>query len=50
MDTAPRPAWQQPAGIPPQRRLGDRLLLHAPVLAVDQIAARMTRIRLDTAG
>jgi len=35
---------------PPRHRLGDRLLLHAPVLAVDQIAARMTRIRLDTAG
>jgi NADPH-dependent ferric siderophore reductase len=34
----------------PRHRLGDRLLLHAPVLAVDQIAARMARIRLDTAG
>ncbi len=37
-------------GKPSRRRLGDRLLLHAPVLAVDKIAARMTRIRLDTAG
>jgi NADPH-dependent ferric siderophore reductase len=33
-----------------RRRLVDRLLLHAPVLAVDRIAARMTRIRLDTTG
>jgi hypothetical protein len=31
---------------PPRRRLGDRLMLHAPVQAVDQIAARMIRIRL----
>jgi len=50
MDTAPtRPGNSEPASAS-RRRLGDRLLLHAPVLATDQIAARMTRIRLDTAG
>jgi NADPH-dependent ferric siderophore reductase len=50
MDTPrARPGDSRPES-PPRRRLGDRLLLHAPVLAVDPIAARMTRIRLDTAG
>jgi NADPH-dependent ferric siderophore reductase len=50
MDTPrARPGDSRPES-PPRRRLGDRLLLHAPVLAVDLIAARMTRIRLDTAG
>ncbi len=50
MDTArTRPGNSQPKS-PPRHRLGDRLLLHAPVLSVDQIAARMTRIRLDTAA
>jgi NADPH-dependent ferric siderophore reductase len=50
MDTArTRPGNSQPKS-PPRHRLGDRLLLHAPVLSVDQMAARMTRIRLDTAG
>jgi NADPH-dependent ferric siderophore reductase len=50
MDTPrARPGDSRPES-PPRRRLGDRLLLHAPVLAVDLIAARMTRIRLDLAG
>ena len=49
MDTArTRPGNSEPASAS-RRRLGDRLLLHAPVLAADQIAARMTRIRLDLA-
>jgi NADPH-dependent ferric siderophore reductase len=49
MDAAPAQPGNSQPGSPPRRRLGDRLLLHAPVLATDQIAARMTRIRLDTA-
>ena len=50
MDTArTRPGNCQPKS-PSRHRLGDRLLLHAPVLSVDQIAARMIRIRLDTAA
>jgi NADPH-dependent ferric siderophore reductase len=50
MDTArTRPGNSLPKS-PPRHRLGDRLLLHAPVLSVGQIAARMIRIRLDTAG
>ena len=50
MDTArTRPSNCQPKS-PSRHRLGDRLLLHAPVLSVDQIAARMIRIRLDTAA
>jgi NADPH-dependent ferric siderophore reductase len=49
MDTAPaRPGSSEPPSAS-RRRLADRLLLHAPVLATDQIAARMTRIRLDLA-
>jgi NADPH-dependent ferric siderophore reductase len=44
----PVPAAASPASAS-RRRLADRLLLHTPVLAVDQIAARMTRIRLDLA-
>jgi NADPH-dependent ferric siderophore reductase len=49
MGPAPaRPGSSEPASTS-RRRLGDRLLLHAPVLATDQIAARMTRIRLDLA-
>jgi NADPH-dependent ferric siderophore reductase len=50
MDAAPaRPGSSEPASAS-RRRLADRLLLHAPVLATDQITARMTRIRLDLAG
>ncbi len=50
MDTASvRPGSSGPASAS-RRRLADRLLVHAPVLATDQIAARMTRIRLDLAG
>lgn len=50
MNTAPHPPG--PAGPQPyaRRRLADRMLPHAPVMAVDQIAARMIRIRLGTAG
>ena len=50
MDTARTRPGNSQLKSRPRHRLGDRLLLHAPVLAVDQIAARMTRIRLDTSG
>jgi NADPH-dependent ferric siderophore reductase len=50
MSTAPNPPSPGKPQTPPRRRLADRLLLHATIQAVDQIAARMTRIRLDTAG
>jgi NADPH-dependent ferric siderophore reductase len=43
----PGPARPQPRA---RRRLLDRTLLHAPVTAVDQVAARMIKIRLGTAG
>jgi NADPH-dependent ferric siderophore reductase len=50
MDTAPTRHGSSEQASKSRRRLGDRLLLHAPVLATDRIAARMTRIRLDLAG
>jgi NADPH-dependent ferric siderophore reductase len=50
ISTAPSAAArseQEPAS---RRRLADRMLLRAPVRETERIAARMTRIRMDTSG